>query len=839
MNILNTNSYKIIFYIENLLREYTCEYVDDKSFNKVLLKEAEERAAANGVNNLASFEEYLKWLHLGELLTCISAKWFRDIKSNKINQVNVSVLIKVRNDIMHTRNISYDNYDEIKSKSDEIVNALDNSEYTIKWNRFISEEINNYEIPQIYIEYPLGRDFKKLIGRDNDLKKIKSDLLIPSALSIVGTGGIGKTALIQQLIEDIVFLPTRPFEKIYFMSFKDSVFENGKINRFKKVISNHYDLICKLAECMDINEENFKEKERKVWNIIFSSKSLVILDNLETEIVRSNLSEFTEIADMFMKNYMSQSRLIITSRFGLGDRERKYPLNKFDLSQTKELVSERVGEEKIKLLKVSDSDWNWIQEYGEGNPGLIIAFSDVLRNSNKKIGDFKIEYKTNYSLEGKQLNNIRSQFLNFCFENTIESLDENAQIYISIIAKFCLETGIYEINNEIIQYICSELSLDKRLGIESIKTIMLENVSFIQKKGFDEYILNELQVAFLSKDESTKVFNITKLATLDWYNDIVIIIERIKDMTYDAELSTKQLLARIYSLKYRETKENTYLLDIFMCEPSIENLIYYYSKINPIDVLNKFTLLEKCKGDLKNTKKVKEQHKLATIILSALNQVRELIKNRDIKDIRQGDLIDYFNQLKDSLYIFKNYMLNTSHRLQICKFLNSLGKEDESEKYLEENNKEMNRMAFVIFSKKFGNLVGMDREKCEFYMKKCEMLKDKVQLTEAMNSRYKINLARYYLKHSPELAFENAKYLDDVSQENDSIYSIYLESLLIRADCLIQLNSKKEEVQFYINKYEEEHTKSRYSKLYPSKKMSLQRSYDFIISSVYKRKKIL
>lgn len=839
MNILNTNSYKIIFYIENLLREYTSEYVDVKSFNNALLKEAEERAAANGVNNLDNFEEYLKWLHLGELLTCISAKWFRDIKSNKINQVNVSALVKVRNDIMHTRNISYDNYDEIKSKSDEIVNALDNSEYTIKWNRFISDEINNYKIPQIYIEYPLGRDFKKLIGRDNDLKKIKSDLLIPSALSIVGTGGIGKTALIQKLIEDIVFLPARPFEKIYFMSFKDSVFENGKINRFKKVISNHYDLICKLAECMDINEENFKEKERKVWNEIFSSKSLVILDNLETEIVRSNLSEFTEIADMFMKNYMSQSRLIITSRFGLGDRERKYPLNKFDLSQTKELVSDRVGEDKMKLLKVSDIDWNWIQEYGEGNPGLIIAFSDVLRNSNKKIGDLKIEYKTNYSLEGKQLNNIRSQFLNFCFENTIESLNENAQVYISIIAKFCSETGIYEINNEIIQYICSELSLDKRLGVDSIKTIMLENVSFIQKKGFDEYSLNELQVAFLSKDESAKVFNIKRLETLDWYNAIVTIIERIKDMTYDAELSTKQLLARIYSLKYRETKENIYLLDIFMCEPSIENLTCYYSKIDPIDVLNKFTLLEKCKGDLKNTKKVNEQHKLATIILSALNQVRELIKNRNIKDIRQGDLIEYFNQLRDSMYIFKNNMLNTSHRLQICKFLNSLGKEDESEKYLEENNKEMDRMAFVIFSKKFGNLVGMDREKCEFYMEKCEMLKDKVQLTEAMNSRYKINLARYYLKRTPELAFENAKYLDGVSQENDSIYSIYLESLLIRADCLIQLNSKKEDVQLYINKYEEEHTKPRYNKLYPSKRMSLQRSYDFIKSNANKRKKIL
>lgn len=108
-----------------------------------------------------------------------------------------------------------------------------------------------------------------------------------------------------------------------------------------------------------------------------------------------------------------------------------------------------------------------------------------------------------------------------------------------------------------------------------------------------------------------------------------------------------------------------------------------------------------------------------------------------------------------------------------------------------------------------------------------------------MNSRYKINLARYYLKRTPELAFENAKYLDGVSQENDSIYSIYLESLLIRADCLIQLNSKKEDVQLYINKYEEEHTKPRYNKLYPSKRMSLQRSYDFIKSNANKRKKIL
>ncbi|WP_425453593.1 hypothetical protein [Oceanobacillus chungangensis] len=58
------------------------------------------------------------------------------------------------------------------------------------------------------------------------------------------------------------------------MSFKNTVFENGAIRRFEKVISNHRDLIIKLASSMGISlEKNIEEIEKLVWKEVFSKKN--------------------------------------------------------------------------------------------------------------------------------------------------------------------------------------------------------------------------------------------------------------------------------------------------------------------------------------------------------------------------------------------------------------------------------------------------------------------------------------------------------------------------------------------------------------------------------------
>lgn len=837
----NFDSYKIIYFLENMLREYIDKYIEKKDVNGEIVNGADNRALENGINIEDKEYNYLFWLHLGELIDIIKSRKFKRIKSNNVSNINISSLIDVRNDIMHTRFLDDEKVENLKQKSFKLIEALSEAQLTDKWNKFITQDIEAYTLPNVYIEYPLGRDFKSLIGRDEELRLIKEQIQIPSPLTIVGNGGIGKTALIQKLIEDFMFLPARRFDNIYFMSFKDSVFENGKINRFQKVISNHEDLILKLAECMDIVERDFQTKEKLVWEKMFNTNSILILDNLETEIVRSNLSEFTEIADKFIKNYTSSSRLIITSRFGLGDRERKFPLKKFDLERTKALIESKLDSEQIKNLKVSKEDWQWIQEYTDGNPGLAIVFANLIKSSNKTINDLKVDYKNKYSEYGKELDNVRESFLDFCFENTIESINKNSQLYLSIISYFCITTGIYQLSHGILHYVCSELKLDKRLGSENIRTIMLENIGFIQKKGLESYVVNELQVNFLNRNNE-HIQGVEKLKELEWHNEIENIINIIIDQVYDEDLTTEQLLARIYKMKFDESQNNDYLLNAFMMEPSIKRLIDYYSKISEEEVLNHFTLLEKCKSELKNHSKEYEQQKLLNIIIRALNGVREKIKTRTITKIRQSDLMGYFGKLSDSVYILQSKNLNIRNRKEICKFLNSISKEDEAEKYLIDS-EEMYVTAFVVYSRKFGNLVGANRDQCELYKKKCEELIGKITLSVPMECKHKINLARYYKNTNPDIAIKNASYFDNLRindnfrLNNKSIYSNYLESRLIIAECSLELGKDNSVVNKALEEFKKEKEEKRYNELYPAKKDGLQRQFINIENKIQRKGK--
>lgn len=829
MHILNTDGYKMIFETENILRQYIIKYFPEEKLSKSIIEKAKTNAEQNGVNNLDNYEAILQWIHLGELIDLIKSKNFISIKQNNIKTINISDLINQRNNIMHSREISAIELDNIKITCNNIIKSLLDNYFVNMWNKFLMEDIHKYNLPEVYIEYPCGKDFKRLIGRSESLREITNRLEYPQPLSIVGLGGLGKTAMVLQLIENFMYSPKRPFDKILFMSFKNSAFDNGKVTRFEKVISNYDDLINKLAFYLDVSIESKtpNEVDSEVWNRIFEQKCLLVLDNLETEIIRSNRSDFLNIADKFIKNFNNPSRLLITSRFGLGDREVKYPLKAFEKKETKELMETYLEGSLLKIDRLPDIDWEWICEYSQGNPSLIIALSNTLQSSGQSVSNLRIKYTSKYSLEYKKLNKDKNTFLDFCFENTIESLSKNSKLFMMTLCYFCSQTNIYQINTELVLFLVDELNLESELSLEDTDINIFENIGFIQRRGSEYYYVNELIIEYLKQLPLSSEDSISRLYDEKWFNNLKNITLKVNELLFDQDLKLSKILSSMYKNRYRETKDPQYLLRAFFGDPNIDNLLYYYKQASPEDVLRNLQLLDKINFNHPDNKKYEDQ--TINIILKAMIETRELTKKGELKDFRQSYLLSYYEQLEERFKILKENKVSNESRKNICRFFNLLGTPEKSLKFITENFvKEYPEHTFETYSRLINDR-SVDDSLRVSYINKCNDIIDiGSSLSKSMLSRFYINCSIYYkCKKNPDYskAHNLACKLDEYKLDNNTVYANYLQSLVLRAEISFKQKRKDiDNVKLYIDKYNNAIKLPSYSNIWPRKRSKLSDS---------------
>jgi hypothetical protein len=827
--ILNVDGYKKIFYLENILRTYATQHAELNDLSEIMQNKLRELAYVNGEAEVEELSTLLRYAHIGELFDFIKSRKFKLRKYNYAEKINISILIKHRNDIMHSRSITAEEMELISQLCDTSIKALDDNDLIVQWNRFNANEINDYNIPRVYIEYPVGKNFDKLIGRNKELGDLKKEVTKPIPVSIVGHGGLGKTALVLQLIEDFIYSPERPFEKIYFMSFKNTLFENGTIRRFEKAINNHKDLIYRLASFMDIETKNidFKEIENAVWSEVFNSKTLLILDNLETEIVKSNLNEFTDIAQKFINNFTKNSRLVITSRYGLGDREAKLPLYQFDIKKTTDLVRNYLHDDILTEKKVSKEDWDWIQSYTRGNPGLIIAFCNTLKATRKKILDLRIEYDTKYTSDSIILHNQLEEFLIFCFENTIESMTEETQTFLSIICYICSEANINEINEEFITYLRNELNL-KKLGEENLRSQLLTNIGFLQPiPSSDKFYVNELFIVYLDGNFSSEVFNVFKLRELEWYTKLEELIDRINEIQFNEELSLEKLLSELYMSIYKKNNDKKYLINAFFCEPTLDKLIKIYNTSDEIELLNYFGLMDKVQKLLKNSQEKASQEKIIKLIIDGLLKINKKILDRKINKIRQRDLLKYYEQLEKNIPILRNGFVNVAIKKEACRLLTILQEYKKAESFTDGEPK-LIRQRFNLFIKQVGDLSGNNREECLVYINKCKdiLIEYPRDIYSQERAQFKLYSSRYFKKENP---LEALKLLNNFEEHYDSqnikLLIFYLESLLIRVECLLCTNGDLKDIQINKERFEKTLALPISNKIFKSKRDSIEQHY--------------
>lgn len=424
--------------------------------------------------------QVLNELDMGDLIQIIHSNPYAfELNQDKMGVLNsyFSKIIPIRNRVMHTRPLEVGD----RSLLTEVLENIPSIMPWISWKETVitREKIRNkpheifnqnfkkpYEYESnVYHNLPQPEfDDTGYIGRRKEIKEI-IELINDNknqVITILGNGGIGKTATAVKALYDLLDDLDNRFEAIIWISLKTKTLSHGEFKNIKASIKD--------LESFYINTEKMVIKEDKtakenILNFMEEFNTLLVLDNLET----ISTAEIME----FLKEIPENSKVLITSRHGVGELERRYPLNGLDikdaityfriLSQHYGLDLHKRPEEDLKKIIVqslysSPLSIKWFissiytgisEESILANKADLIIFCmsnvvDILNDDERKILqlllvegkklsygeiDYFLKYDENILIKG--LNNLVSTSM-IQLQNGVYELNQMAKDYLSL-----------------------------------------------------------------------------------------------------------------------------------------------------------------------------------------------------------------------------------------------------------------------------------------------------------------------------------------------------------------------------------------------------------------------
>jgi LuxR family glucitol operon transcriptional activator len=348
---------------------------------------------------------------------------------------NLELLSPCRNRVCHSRPLESTDFFELQRFATELLNKtpahsfremknvlnnLDNRAYlaTIatpnSWDENRKKIFHNLPMVEFDDTGFLGR----VTDRDSINKLLNSDTRV---ITIIGEGGIGKTALSQRCLYDMLDLceesPTNSsrFEIIAWVTLKANELTVNGARQITNAITDSMGLFQHISNFLSTNNESMEEMLNEILSYMREFKVLLCIDNLET-ISTSKIRSF-------LANIPDGSKVLITTRMALGELEFRYKLDKLDKRSSIHLVRNMA-----KVLNVKDI----IKKNNAQLEGLCLK----LFNNPLLIRWYVRSYA--YGADPKKLINKDSsnfkEALSFCFENLYDKLTEDEKLIILIIA---------------------------------------------------------------------------------------------------------------------------------------------------------------------------------------------------------------------------------------------------------------------------------------------------------------------------------------------------------------------------------------------------------------------
>lgn len=416
-----------LYSIENdlkfLLTKYIVSYQQDLSFlknheleGKIVQRYLKDNPTAYDTRNPLELVEYLD---LFDIIDCIN-KNLSMLPSNLANSFakyyeSLVHLVPVRNRVMHTRPLQAGDFVTVY---EFVLSLTDSSE--LNWSHTILvrnriESDPSYVLtltlpflpPQTQVLHNLpAPDFDEtgFVGRGKEVEEIRRLVQSSSVVSIIGEGGIGKTALALKVAYDLLDLSEKcKFEMIIWVTAKTMTLTTKGIEEIRNAMHDCSGITDYINEIVSGNKQ-ITNNIAEIYEFLDVYKTLIIIDNLET-VQSQDMIDFIREAQM-------RCNILITSRIGLGELEFRKPIHGLATHESVSLVRE--------LARVRGS--HYLQKLS----------NEELKDISKKLyhNPLALKWFVNSIETGLDPNQVlirKDNLLDYCMSNIYDKLSQNAK----------------------------------------------------------------------------------------------------------------------------------------------------------------------------------------------------------------------------------------------------------------------------------------------------------------------------------------------------------------------------------------------------------------------------
>jgi predicted MPP superfamily phosphohydrolase len=265
-----------------------------------------------------------------------------------------------------------------------------------------------------------NRPYSAFVGRDREIKNLRNLLFLgqTGVSCIAGMGGVGKSTLALELAYRLVnnynlLSKEEQFDAIVWISARPSILTTRGILPCTTVYDNLEDIVNTIILTFDqssLLRESKATREKLIYNLLRSKKTLIILDNIE--------SFKDETVWSFLRDLPSSTKALVTSRH-LTDVGSQLKLSALSRSEGLQLIKFRCAEKNV---QVNEEESNKIANLAYGVP-LVIEWITALLGFGYTLSSIE-----------KQIINPNSDVLKFILNEAILSLSEPAKHILTILA---------------------------------------------------------------------------------------------------------------------------------------------------------------------------------------------------------------------------------------------------------------------------------------------------------------------------------------------------------------------------------------------------------------------